>query len=547
MLKMESKFIGHEQCPKCGSKDNLARYSDGAHCFTPDCGYFEKGEGVEVTPITNNTNSYSDLYVGDRTELRDRNISQETASKYGVTTLTNNGMVTKHIYPFYNAQGKHVANKIRALPKVFTTQGNFAESELFGQHLFTSGQKYITITEGECDAMAVFQMTGSRYATVSIKNGVASAVRDCKQNFEYLNSFENIVICFDSDSIGRETANRVSEIFPPNKCKIVNLELKDANEYLKAGKREQFTRTWWDAKPYTPAGIVTYDDIVDDLWVEEEVDSVPYPFQGLNNKLYGMRVGELVTLTSGTGMGKSSLLRELVYHIWKTTEDKIGLLFLEEEKKRTFRGLVGIHANKELHKPEEWKKQEPSELKKWSEELRGDRRLVLFDHFGSMDDDDVINRIRYMAKGCDCKWVFVDHLSLIISGRDDGNERKAIDILMTKLRSLCHEAKIGMLLACHLRRLDNDKGHEEGKQVSLSHLRGSHSIAQLSDAVIGMERNQQDDDEIAKNTSTIRVLKNRYAGTTGVGSYLLYSTENGRMTEIDNPFKENADEFDTQE
>ena len=117
---------------------------------------------------------------------------------------------------------------------------------------------------------------------------------------------------------------------------------------------------------------------------------------------------------------------------------------------------------------------------------------------------------------------------------------------MTKLRSLCHETKIGMLLACHLRRLDNDKGHEEGKQVSLSHLRGSHAIAQLSDAVIGMERNQQDDDEIAKNTSTIRVLKNRYAGTTGVASYLLYSSENGRMSEIDNPFKESADEFDTQ-
>ena len=112
---------------------------------------------------------------------------------------------------------------------------------------------------------------------------------------------------------------------------------------------------------------------------------------------------------------------------------------------------------------------------------------------------------------------------------------------MTKLRSLCSEVKIGIILACHLRRLDNDKGHEEGKQVSLSHLRGSHSIAQLSDAVIGMERNQQDDDEIASNTSTIRVLKNRYAGTTGVASYLLWSDENGRMTEIENPFKEKDD------
>jgi twinkle protein len=547
MLKMESKFLKHEACPKCGSKNNLARYTDGhAHCFTPDCGYYEKAEGV-ATPMNNTMNN--DLYVGQTTSLKDRGISQETASKYGVTTLTTNGMITKHVYPFYNSQGKHVANKIRTLPKEFTAQGNFGECELFGQNLFTSGQKYITVTEGECDAMAVFQMMGSRYASVSIKNGVQSAVRDCKQNFEYLNSFDNIIICFDSDNIGRETANKVSEIFPPNKCKIVNLELKDANEYLKAGKREQFTRTWWDAKPFTPAGIVCYDDIIDEIVNDDEdVQSCLYPYQGLNEKLYGLRVGELVTLTSGTGMGKSSFMRELVHHIWKTTKDKIGLIFLEEERKRTFRGLISILQNKEVHKKEEWNKIPIEERRKWAKQINGDengRRLFAFDHWGSMEDDAIINRIRYMANGCDCKWIFVDHLSLIHSGRDDGNERKAIDILMTKLRSLCHETKVGMILACHLKRLDGDKGHEEGKQVSLSHLRGSHAIAQLSDAVIGMERNQQEEDDITRNTSIIRVLKNRYAGITGVASYLLYSNETGRMTEIENPFKEKDNDNET--
>ena len=282
MLKMESKFLRHESCPKCNSKNNLARYSDGhAHCFTPDCGYYEKGE-AEVIPMTNNQNSYSDLYVGQATSLQDRNITQETANKYGVTTLSQNGMVSKHIYPYYNSHGKHVANKIRTLPKEFTAQGNFGESQLFGQNLFGGGQKYITITEGECDAMAVYQMMGSRWATVSIKNGVASAVRDCKQNFEYLDSFDNIIICFDNDEIGKESANKVAEIFSPNKCKVVSLDLKDANEYLKAGKREQFTRAWWDAKPFTPAGIVTYDDVVDDLWVEDDVESCSYPFEGIN-------------------------------------------------------------------------------------------------------------------------------------------------------------------------------------------------------------------------------------------------------------------------
>ena len=68
-------------------------------------------------------------------------------------------------------------------------------------------------------------------------------------------------------------------------------------------------------------------------------------------------------------------------------------------------------------------------------------------------------------------------------------------------------------------------------------LRGSHSIAQISDAVIALERDQQATDPVKANTTTVRVLKNRYAGETGVATYLLYDKETGRMQEIDNPFE----------
>jgi twinkle protein len=543
MLKMESKFLKHEACPKCGSKNNLARYTDGhAHCFTPDCGYYEKAEGV-ATPMNNTMNN--DLYVGQTTSLKDRGISQETASKYGVTTLTNNGMITKHVYPYFSSDKKHVANKIRTLPKEFTAQGNFGLSQLFGQQLFSGGQKYITICEGECDAMSTYEMMGSKWASVSIKNGVQSAVRDCKQNFEYLDSFENIIICFDNDNIGKATANKVAEIFSPNKCKIVNMELKDANEYLRAGQRQKFVQCWWNAKSHTPEGILRVSDIRDNLWKKKDRKTCPYPFDGLNEKLYGARTGELVTITSGTGMGKSSFMRELVYHFWKTTQDNIGLIFLEEDAERTLQGVLGIHTNKQLHLDEVWEKENIEDLNKVVDEFDSDRLTIYNNSFGSLSDEQIMSRIRFMAKGCDCKWIFVDHLSLIMSAREDNNERKAIDLLMTKLRGLCHETKVGMFLVSHLRRLDNDKGHEEGKQVSLSHLRGSHAIAQLSDAVIGMERNQQEEDEVSANTSVIRVLKNRYAGITGIASYLLWSKENGRMTEIENPFKEKNNDNET--
>ena len=114
-----------------------------------------------------------------------------------------------------------------------------------------------------------------------------------------------------------------------------------------------------------------------------------------------------------------------------------------------------------------------------------------------------------MAQALDCKWIFIDHLSILVSGQEEGDERKSIDVLMTKLRSLVEQTGVGMLLVSHLRRPAGDSGHENGKEITLSHLRGAASIAHLSDSVIGLERNQQAEGDEA-NTTTIRILKNRY-------------------------------------
>jgi twinkle protein len=76
------------------------------------------------------------------------------------------------------------------------------------------------------------------------------------------------------------------------------------------------------------------------------------------------------------------------------------------------------------------------------------------------------------------------------------------------------------------------RGHEEGASTSLAQLRGSGAIAQLSDIVIGLERNGQAEDVIERNTTTIRVLKNRFSGYTGNAGALLYNGSTGRMLEI---------------
>ena len=155
--------------------------------------------------------------------------------------------------------------------------------------------------------------------------------------------------------------------------------------------------------------------------------------------------------------------------------------------------------------------------------------LYCFDGFGSYDPDLVYNRIEYMATGLDCKVVFLDHLSILLSGLD-GDERRMLDITMTKLRSLVERTGIALFLVSHLRRSSNDKqSHEEGGRVTLSQLRGSHSIAQISDQVVALEANQQSDAE--RSFTTVRVLKNRYSGETGIACKLEYDLNTCRFTE----------------
>jgi twinkle protein len=537
-----TKEVGRGPCPSCTSSDAFISYDDGhGHCFS--CGYHkhkDKDEGMTVHPLPNRPMNISfdgERFRGNVVAIADRSIARDTAQKYGVKcTLSENGTIERHAYPYHDANGNVIAYKSRLCKtKDMFIEGNIQQARMFGQQLFAPGGKYITICEGELDAMSAFELTGSKWPCVSIKTGAQGAVKDVKANFEYLNSFETVVLCFDSDKAGKEAAAAVAEVFEPNRCKVVNLVLKDANEYLMQNKREEFTRLWWNAQPYTPAGIVNLADMGDSLYNEEHTLTCMYPFEGLNNLLYGIRTGELITLTAGTGTGKSSVIREMMHHVLKNTQDNIGVISLEENTRSTVFHLMSVEASQRLYIREVREQFPQDQLREWEKATVGTRRFFAFDHFGSLGTTEILNRVRYMVKILDCKWVFLDHLSILVSGLEGEDERRNIDQLMTKLRSLVEETRCALVLVSHLRRAaGSDRGHEDGRAVSLSHLRGSQAIAQLSDAVIALERDQQAEDPNAANTTTIRVLKNRYAGETGIACHLFFNRDTGRLHEVEN-------------
>ena len=537
---MSSTFVKHEPCPSCGSKNNLARYSDGhAVCFTGGCDHYERGTGqvVNVTPSITRRLEMTGVVAA----IPDRRISQAIAQKYGVTVEYNaQGQIVKHHYPYHDKDsGTPTGTKVRIVDnKSFYATGEFGNVGLFGQQAFKGGGKYITITEGEADALAVHEMFDGKWPVVSIRSGASGASKDIKENLEWLESFENVVICFDNDKAGQEASKAVLDLFTPNKAKNVTLPMKDAGDMLKANKVTGFVKEWWNAKTYQPDGIVSGSDTWDMIMEQADVKSILYPWNCLNEMTYGFRRKELVTITSGSGMGKSQIVRELEHYLLGATDDNIGVLALEEDIPKTALGIMSIEANKQLHLDKTISKEEKKGY--WDRTL-GSGRIFLFDHWGSTSEDNLLGRIRYMAKGLDCKWIILDHLSIVVSDQDNGDERKAIDSIMTNLRKLVQETGVGLFLVSHLRRPSGSKAHEDGGRISLGELRGSAAIAQLSDIVIGLERDQQHADPETRNTTTVRVLKNRFVGLTGPACYLYYDKDSGRMVETSCPMGDESE------
>ena len=526
---MTSNFLKHIPCENCGSSDANSLYDDGhQHCFK--CGttvFAEEGEYDRYTMMRDAVAPRKTLMEikGTIKSIPDRGITQQTCEKYGVT---QDGEY--HYYPYANGQGSIVATKRRRVEdKTFNIQGSFNSALLFGQQLFHSGSKYVTIYEGELDALAGYQLTGSQWPSVSIRNGAQAALKDCKAQYEWLNSFENIVICFDADEPGQKAAKEVAELFG-QKAKIVKHKsgYKDACEYLQSGATKEFVNEWWRAETYKPDGIINGIDLWEELKKPKQLPDASWPYKKLDDMMAGLRKRELITIAAGTGQGKSTFLRQLIHHLLKTTNDNVGMAFLEESPQRTAMGIMSIEAGKPLHLPQTVYTEE--ELHSAFQATMGTGRCVLFNHFGSLDIDNVLNRLKFMVKAQNCQWLILDHYQMILSGMDT-DERKGLDMLLTKLRTFVEETGVGLFGVSHTRRMDG-KGLENGAEISLSSLRGTQGISQLSDAVIGLQRDQQNGDETVRNTTELRLLKSRFTGETGPAGNLYFDRSLNKLVEI---------------
>jgi twinkle protein len=459
---------------------------------------------------------------GEAMALPARGLTKETCEKWEYVVGTYAGKPTQAAN--YIKDGKVLGQKLRFADKGFVALGK--PKTFFGQHLWRNGGKMLVVTEGEIDAMSVSQLQAHKWPVVSIPNGAGGAAKTFKDELEWLESFEKVVIMYDMDEPGREAAEKCAEVLSPGRAYIAKLPLKDANEMLVAGRGKEVIDAIWGAKEWRPDGIVNAADLWDEVLHSEPKADMMYPWESLNDITHGIRCGELVVITAGTGIGKSAITAEVAYAVLKAGH-KVGYVALEENLRRTAQRFVSLELNRPIHLTREGVTEE--QMRAAFDATMGRGKLMLYDHFGSMDPETLLGKLRYLVKGLGCRFVVLDHLSIVVSGWDTDDERRAIDITMTKLRSLVEETQCAMIVVSHLKRPGGDaKGHEQGAEVSLAHLRGSHSIGQLSDIIIAAERDQQDPEK--KHVTQLRIIKNRYSGETGLAGLLRYDRDTGRLT-----------------
>ena len=540
--------IKNQPCENCGGSDPKQIYEDGsAFCFSCRKNFPKPREGadtLEFEPVITN-NNWSDSKIQEVKDeyttrgFKERNVFKQVSDHYGVKVSYNiDGDIDAHYYPYYN-DNTLAGYKVRKLPKEFTSIGKI-RGGLFGQSLYNGGKRLV-ITEGEIDAMAVQSAWYKRYKTfypvVSLRS--ASSIKDLINERDWIRKFDEVILWLDNDDAGKESMKEAARIIGYDKIKVAKSTEKDASD-LWIKEPDKVLTTIYDAVDYTPAGILTKEELWHQLEDYNKIESVPYPeyMTGLNDKLKGMRFGEITLWTSGTGSGKSTLLREIAIDLLEKTEDKIGIISLEESPAETARKMAGMAINRNPANDEI----PIEELKNGFDIVFGSNRVMVLDHQGSISDGSIMDFLEYLCLS-GCKYLFVDHITILASEGAEGlTGNEAIDKIMNDLLRLCKKHNVWIGLISHLRKTDNKgKSFEEGKLPSMDDIRGSGSIKQISMDIIAFARNVGSAVHDERNTIKTKVLKCRYTGLTGPSGSLYYEFETGRLSKGSDQFEDQSE------
>lgn len=569
-------FVRHTNCSECGSSDGKAIYSDdSSYCFV--CGAAtisveyrnqitssnskvrsKLSEMKEIAEIKSSKPAITDeehKLIRSNTVVSGNNfrgISDDTYKYFGVRhAIDDQGNVVEQYYPC-TQDGQLVGYKIREIPKTFYSKGRTgAECELFGQFRFTRGGKYVLITEGEIDQLSAYQMLkeynarkGGDYETavVSPTTG-ANSYKQIAAHYKFFDSFENIILCFDNDKPGQDAIHKVVSVLPKGKVRVMQLELKDANEYLVNGKQKEFIRAFYESKVYVPVGVLGSGELYNRILESASTPKVPFPpfMRKLNEMLVGgLPLGHIVNIAAGTGLGKTSFINEMVYYWVFNSPHKIGIVSMELDAGQYGELILGRHLSRKLSlisdEEKKMKYLKSEDVREKAHELfyssdGTDRFYLLDNRDGSIEE--IQNTIEELVIACGCRIVILDPLQDILDGLTIDEQA----VFMKWCKGLIKSHSVTLILINHVRKSTSSSGNSaKGDSFTEDEIQGSSTIIKSASVNILLSRNKYSEDEIERNTTKVLLSKNRICGLTGPAGEVYYENETNTLWDKEHYF-----------
>lgn len=444
-----------------------------------------------------------------------RGIRPDTMEFYGVKTFQGADGPVKQEY-VYPSGGK----KIRYWPKSFSAE-NLKMDELFGMNLWNAGSsKFVTVTEGELDALSAYQMLKGRYENPVVSLPSAAPSRALWEKCsEWLDSFEKIILSVDNDEPGNALAAKMANLFPNKVYRVPHDKFKDANEFLQAGEDKAFKSAWYAAKKYVPENILNTTEQFLSLYHDTpEHQYVPTGIQALDDKIMGLMQGHFTVMKAPTGVGKTEVMRYLEYNLIQQ-----GVPFaswhLEETKLRSLLGLVSYHAKKNLTRRDLIEtEQAEGEVEGAITELTKDELFFQFYMPDGQGTDELIDQIRFFREACGCKFIFFEPIQDVVAGLTEASKEEILADLSIRLSKLSAELNVGIVTIAHT----NETGDPKYCKM----------IGQRASVIIDLHRDKEADSYEERNTTYLTVQKNRPCSEEGSAGKLRFDPYTFTLREI---------------
>jgi twinkle protein len=444
-----------------------------------------------------------------------RGIDQDVVEKFNVLTgVDDKGEDIQRVYHYPTHPKTRIIEGKR-----FVQPAGAQNVTLFGQELWNAGSsKFITVVEGEDDALAAYQMLGKKFPVVAVP-GASLSQKLLKSVHSYLDAFQNIVIAFDGDDAGNNGARKLAEAFPNKAYRVSLTTHKDACDYLKAGDERDFLFAWHNRTKYVPEWDVnTPDQFLRILDEGQDWRYVPTGIQAYDEIALGLMQGGLTVFTAPEGIGKTEFMRMLEWQIASEYPD-MGFAYchMEETNMRSILGLASYKLQRNVTRRALF--DDIDTVKGAIRELTERENIHQF-HIGVDEDPEVLlDRVRYYATVCDCKYIFFEPIQDLAHQRNAGQEtaEQLLSRISVQLSRIASETGVGIITIAH----QNDNGE----------IRDCRLIGKQAAVRVDLSRNIMSTDEDDRNTTTLTVVKNRPVGPTGFAGQLKFDPESFTLRE----------------